>query len=75
MDLPRNRFKHAIAEGRLQIGLWSTLGSTVGAEILGDSGFDWLLLDTEHSPNELPDLLAQMQALGRSETSPIVRPA
>ena len=75
MDLPRNRFKHAIAEGRLQIGLWSTLGSTVGAEILGDSGFDWLLLDTEHSPNELPDLLAQMQALGRSETAPIVRPA
>ena len=75
MDLPRNSFKHAIAEGRLQIGLWSTLGSTVGAEILGDSGFDWLLLDTEHSPNELPDLLAQMQALGRSESSAIVRPA
>ena len=75
MDLPRNNFKHAIAEGRLQIGLWSTLGSTVGAEILGDSGYDWLLLDTEHSPNELPDLLAQMQALGRSETAPIVRPA
>ena len=75
MDLPRNRFKQALAEGRLQIGLWSTLGSTVGAEILGDSGFDWLLLDTEHSPNELPDLLAQMQALGRSETAPVVRPA
>jgi len=75
MDLPRNAFKHALAAGELQIGLWSTLGSTVGADILGDCGFDWILLDTEHSPNELPDLLAQMQALGRSATTPIVRPA
>lgn len=75
MDLPRNSFKHAIAKGELQIGLWSTLGSTVGAEILGDAGFDWILLDTEHTPNELPDLVAQMQAMGRSPTSPIVRPA
>lgn len=75
MDLPRNSFKHAIAKGELQIGLWSTLGSTVGAEILGDAGFDWILLDTEHTPNELPDLVAQMQAMGRSPTTPIVRPA
>lgn len=75
MELPRNNFKHAIAAGQLQIGLWSTLGSTVGAEILGDSGYDWILLDTEHSPNELPDLLAQMQAMGRSTSTPVVRPA
>ena len=75
MDLPRNSFKHAIAKGELQIGLWSTLGSSVGAEILGDAGFDWILLDTEHTPNELPDLVAQMQAMGRSTTTPIVRPA
>src|SRR5690606_31671149 len=41
-----------------------------------DSGFDWLLLDTEHSPNEIPDLLSQLQAIGRGGvTTPIVRPA
>ncbi len=75
MELPHNAFKHAIAAGNLQIGLWSTLGSVVGADLLGDCGFDWILLDTEHSPNELPNLLAQMQALGGSLTTPIIRPA
>lgn len=75
MQLKRNEFKHAIASGRLQIGLWSSLSSTIGAEIIGDAGFDWVLLDTEHSPNELTDILAQLQALAASPTTPIVRPA
>src|SRR6266436_5301730 len=57
MDLPRNRFKHAIAAGHLQIGLWCSLCSNIAADIVRDSGFDWLLLDTEHSPNEIPDVL------------------
>jgi 4-hydroxy-2-oxoheptanedioate aldolase len=43
------------------IGLWSSLASNIGAEIIGDSGFDWILLDTEHSPNEVPILLSQLQ--------------
>jgi 4-hydroxy-2-oxoheptanedioate aldolase len=75
MDLPRNAFKHAIAAGRLQIGLWSSLCSNIVADILADSGFDWILLDTEHSPNELPGLVAQLQALARGTATPIVRPA
>jgi len=75
MELQRNAFKRAIAAGQLQIGLWSSLRSTIAAEIVGDSGFDWILLDTEHSPNEVPDLMAQMQALQKSPTSPIIRPA
>jgi len=75
MDLPRNSFKHAIAEGRLQIGLWSSLCSNIGAEIVSDSGFDWILLDTEHSPNEVPGLLSQLQAIGRGTATPIIRPA
>ena len=62
MDLPRNAFKHAIAKGELQIGLWCSLCSPITAEIVSHSGFDWLLLDTEHSPNEVPDVLAQLQA-------------
>jgi 4-hydroxy-2-oxoheptanedioate aldolase len=75
MDLPRNAFKHAIAAGRLQVGLWSSLASNIGAEAVADSGFDWILLDTEHSPNEVPGLLSQMQAAAAGTASLIVRPA
>jgi 4-hydroxy-2-oxoheptanedioate aldolase len=70
-----NAFKHAIAEGKLQIGLWSSLCSNIAAEIVSDSGFDWLLLDTEHSPNEIPGLLSQLQAVELGTATPIIRPA
>ena len=75
MDMPHNSFKHAIAKGELQIGLWCSLCSPIVAEIVSHSGFDWLLLDTEHSPNEVPDVLAQLQAVQAGTASAIVRPA
>src|SRR6266446_4959903 len=75
MDLARNRFKHAIAAGHLQIGLWCSLCSNIAADIVRDSGFDWLLLDTEHSPSEIPDVLSQLQACEGGAATPIVRPA
>ena len=75
MDLPRNAFKHAIAAGQLQIGLWCSLCHPIAIEIVSHSGYDWLLLDTEHSPNELPDVLSQLQAAQAGTASPIVRPA
>lgn len=75
MELRTNRFKAGLARGELQIGLWSSLCSNIVAEIIGDSGFDWILLDTEHSPNELPGLVSQMQALATGTATPIVRPA
>jgi 4-hydroxy-2-oxoheptanedioate aldolase len=75
MDMNRNLFKRSLQEQRLQIGLWSSLCSNIGAEIVADSGFDWLLFDTEHSPNELPGLLAQLQAVGRGTATPVVRAA
>ena len=75
MELRRNAFKHAIAAGKLQIGLWCSLCSNIAADIVRDCGFDWLLLDTEHSPNEIPDLLAQLQAVDGGPATPIVRPA
>jgi 4-hydroxy-2-oxoheptanedioate aldolase len=70
-----NAFKHALAGGQLQVGLWSSLCSNIAAEIISDSGFDWILLDTEHSPNEVPNLLQQLQAVQRGTATPIVRPA
>ncbi|MEM9954169.1 MAG: HpcH/HpaI aldolase/citrate lyase family protein [Chloroflexota bacterium] len=75
MQLPHNEFKAGLAQGKLQIGLWSTLASNIVAEVIGDSGFDWIVLDTEHSPNELPNLISQMQAMATGTASPIVRPA
>jgi 2-keto-3-deoxy-L-rhamnonate aldolase RhmA len=75
MDLQRNAFKHALAQGKLQIGLWSSLCSTIAAEIISDSGFDWILLDSEHSPNEIPDLMSQLQWVARGTATPIIRPA
>jgi 2-keto-3-deoxy-L-rhamnonate aldolase RhmA len=75
MELPRNAFKHAIASGKLQVGLWSSLCSNIAVDAVADSGFDWILLDTEHSPNEVPGLLSQLQAGAGGTASLIVRPA
>lgn len=75
MDLPRNDFKRAIAAGRQQIGLWCTLPSAFTAEALAGCGFDWLLLDTEHSPGDPLTVLAQLQAVAAYPTHPVVRPA
>ena len=74
-DFQKNAFKHALAAGKLQIGLWSSLCSNIAAEIISDSGFDWILLDTEHSPNEIPGLVEQLQASQRGSATPIIRPA
>src|SRR3712207_2800574 len=74
MDLPVNSFKRALAAGRLQVGLWSSLASHVTVEVLAGSGFDWLLLDTEHSPNELPMVHGQLQAMVGGSAHPVVRP-
>jgi len=74
MELRTNRFKRDLGH-RQQIGMFSTLGGAVTTEVFGACGFDWILLDTEHSPNELPDLIHQMQALAALDVNAIVRPA
>ena len=74
MDPIANPFKRAILAGRSQIGLWSSLSSHVTVEILAGSGFDWLLLDQEHSPNELPMVHSQLQAAVGGTAHPVVRP-
>jgi 4-hydroxy-2-oxoheptanedioate aldolase len=75
MDLPRNSFKQAIAAGKPQIGLWLSLSSNYSAEVCAGSGFDWLLLDTEHSPNEIDMVLGQLQAIAPYPSHPVVRVA
>ncbi len=75
MNLPENRFKRALAEGRQQIGLWCSLPSAFAAEIVGGSGFDWLMFDTEHSPSDVDVVLSQLQAVAACDVSAVVRPA
>src|SRR5690242_16124753 len=72
-SLPPNVFKSALAQGQKQVGLWSSLCSNIAAEIISGSGFDWIVIDTEHAPNEIPGLLSQLQAMSRGTAEPVVR--
>jgi 4-hydroxy-2-oxoheptanedioate aldolase len=74
-QLPLNTFKQAIREGRPQIGLWTSLCSNYAAEVIAGAGFDWILIDTEHAPNELPMVFSQLQGLVGGTAVPVVRPA
>lgn len=70
-----NRFKKAIAQKQTQIGLWLGLADPYVAEIAAGAGFDWLLIDGEHAPNDLRTILSQLQAVAAyPDAHPIVRP-
>jgi 4-hydroxy-2-oxoheptanedioate aldolase len=73
MELPQNRFKRALKAGTPQIGLWSSLSSNYSVEVIAGAGFDWILLDTEHSPADLENLLTQLQAAAPYPAHPVVR--
>lgn len=76
MDLPKNRFKAALRQGRSQLGLWNTVRGPTVPELLGGAEFDWVLVDCEHSDFETSDVFPALQAIGQNpETSAIVRPA
>ena len=75
MELTPNAFKQAIRAGRPQIGLWVALANHYSVEICAGSGFDWLLFDGEHGPNDPPGMLPQLQAAAAYPVSAIVRPA
>jgi 4-hydroxy-2-oxoheptanedioate aldolase len=71
--LPRNLFKAALRNGQRQIGLWSGLCSNIASEIVAGAGFDWVVIDTEHAPNEVPGVLSQLQAMSNGTAEPVVR--
>ena len=75
MEMPVNTFKRAIREARPQIGLWCSSCSNVTAEVIAGAGFDWILIDTEHAPNEVPMVLSQLQAMVGGTAAAVVRPA
>lgn len=63
MEIPINRLKQALREQRVQIGLWLSLGDPTSAEICASAGFDWLLIDGEHTPHDAHSVLAQLRAI------------
>ncbi|WP_312763024.1 4-hydroxy-2-oxoheptanedioate aldolase [Serratia sp. (in: enterobacteria)] len=69
-----NHFKRALQEKRPQIGLWLGLCSSYSAELLAGAGFDWLLIDGEHAPNNVQTVLGQLQAVAPYPSQPVVRP-
>ena len=73
MNLPQNPFKRALRAGQAQIGLWSSLSSNYTVEVIAGAGFDWILLDTEHSPSDLENVLTQLQAAAPYPSHPVVR--
>ena len=73
MSSPVNPFKAALREGRTQIGLWLALADAYCAEICAEAGYDWLLIDGEHAPNDIRSILAQLQAVAAYPVAPVVR--
>lgn len=69
-----NQFKNRLSERETQVGLWAALASPYCAEICAGAGFDWLLLDGEHAPNDVRSLLAQLQAIAAYDVAAVVRP-
>lgn len=74
MDLLKNPFKAALQRQEPQFGLWLGLADSYSAEICAGAGFDWLLVDGEHAPNDVRTVLAQLQALAAYSVHPVVRP-
>ncbi|MHA3314813.1 4-hydroxy-2-oxoheptanedioate aldolase [Yersinia pseudotuberculosis] len=70
-----NKFKQALKAKKPQIGLWLGLCSNYSAEILAGAGFDWLLIDDEHAPNDVQRILGQLQTIASYPSQPVVRPA
>lgn len=69
LQTPVNPFKQAMAQGQAQIGLWLALADAYSAEIIAGTGYDWLLVDGEHAPNDLRSILHQLQAIASATSA------
>ena len=74
MQMPKNSFKQALQNGQPQIGLWVGLADAYVTELLANAGFDWLLIDAEHAPNDPRSVLPQLQSMAPYPVHPVVRP-
>lgn len=72
--MAKNAFKAALARGDTLYGLWLALADAYSAEVCAGAGFDWLLIDGEHAPNDIRSTLASLQAMSAYPVTPLVRP-
>ncbi len=70
-----NSFRADLRAGKRLIGCWCSLANPITTEVLGVAGFDWILLDGEHSPNDVITFIPQLMALKDSVSAPVVRPS
>ncbi|MEP1767067.1 MAG: HpcH/HpaI aldolase/citrate lyase family protein [Sulfitobacter sp.] len=73
MPVPQNTFKAALKAGEIQFGCWVGLANAFSTEMMGQAGFDWLVIDAEHGPNDLRTILSQLQVLASTNAHPVVR--
>jgi 4-hydroxy-2-oxoheptanedioate aldolase len=73
--MQRNRFKAQLLARKQQLGIWSMLASSNVVEVLTQSEYDWILLDTEHAANEVPMVQEQLRSVAQSDVSAVVRPS
>ncbi len=73
MKTPHNPFKQALKDGKQQYGYWLGLCNPLSAELCAYAGYDWLLIDAEHAPNDLNTVLAQLQAIAATPSHAVVR--
>lgn len=73
MPAPINTFKQRLTSGETLIGCWLATGDDYVAEMMGTAGFDWLVVDGEHAPNDIRSIRAQLTALNASPAHPVVR--
>lgn len=73
MPAPENHLKARLKRGEATTGLWLSLANPYTAELAGNIGFDWVMIDGEHSPNDLPTIMQQLQVLKSSSSSVAVR--
>ena len=69
-----NQFRQDLIASKPLIGCWASLTGVLSTEILGQAGFDWILIDGEHAPNDLQSFMHQLMALKDSPSAPVVRP-
>lgn len=73
MPAKKNLFKSALSNGDMQYGCWGCFADPFAMEILGTAGFDWIVIDGEHAPNDIRSIMFQLQALEGSDSHPVVR--
>ncbi len=74
MEMPGNLFKQRLKAHQWQVGLFVCMASAYSMEILAGTGFDWLVIEAEHSPNSPASVMSQLQAAAPYPVQLLVRP-